>query len=96
MLGILRIKFEAGFEQFAGDAFAQPPQRRPWRPALRHDFDIDVFRHALDHPVRAAQGRAALEDKPKWPGVGAAMAPSALTTSQSFSTSAGSGNPNSS
>ena len=52
-VGILGVEFESSFEKLRRDAFAQPAQRA-WRRAFGDDFDVDVFRHALDHAVRAA------------------------------------------
>jgi hypothetical protein len=66
MFGILGIEFESSLEKRDGDAFALAPQRRTRRRAFRYNFNINVFRHALDHAVGAAQCRATLEDELKW------------------------------
>jgi hypothetical protein len=71
MLRVFRIEFESCFEKLARDAFAQAPQRRTRRRAFGYDFDVDVFRHALNQAVRAAQCRPALEDELKGSLVGA-------------------------
>jgi hypothetical protein len=70
MLGILGIECESGLVKLACDALAQAPQRRTRRRAFGYDFDVDVFRHALDQAVRAAQCGPALEHELKGSLVG--------------------------
>ncbi len=70
VFGVLGVEVESGLEQLGGDAFAQTPQRGTRRRTFGHDFNIDVLGHTLDHAMRTAQRRAALEDELKRPLVG--------------------------
>ena len=69
MRGIAWVELESGFQQGFGEDVAEMPQRPARHLFIRHDFQVNVLRHAPDETMRPAQGRAAAKHQPERYGV---------------------------